>query len=81
MKNIYGGGATTNKNGLNFEEKTSLKNKIENNENYKLEKHQVFNKKDNLIGLYLPKYQLYKEYLDKEHIAYKNILSKKILPD
>lgn len=77
--NIYGGGAQTNINGLCFEQKTSL--------NELLETHgfEVINcevKKDNkLIGMSVPKRNIYNKFLNLRGIDYKNYNSKGWEPD
>ena len=64
--NIYGGGSKTNKNGLHFEQVTSL------NEVY-------YNKE--LIGVSVPKKQLYTKFLEKQGIDYARYNSKQWQPD
>ena len=80
MHNIFGGGAQTNANGLNFERDTSLDEALIS-AGYNIENGYVYDKENNLIGLSIPKNNLYKNFLEKEKIDYKKYNSKKWLPD
>lgn len=78
--NIYGGGARTNANGLTFERDTSL-NRALIKAGYAIKNDYVYDKDGNMIGLSIPKHNLYKNFLEKEKIDYKKYNSKKWLPD
>ena len=78
--NIYGGGNQTNVNGLEFERDTSLDEALAN-EGYRVVDCDVYDSDNNLIGLSIPKNNLYKNFLEKEKIDYKKYNSKKWLPD
>ena len=80
MHNIYGGGSKTNVNGLEFERDTSLDEALEN-KGYRIVDGDVYDKDSNLIGISIPKNNLYKNFLEKEKIDYKKYNSKKWLPD
>ena len=79
--NTYGGGKTTNLNGLSFEEKTCIKQMLKTNKQIEVnEKNQIlFN--GNIIGFYTEKHKFYNDFLKPLGINYKDILSKKFLPD
>jgi hypothetical protein len=79
--NIYGGGKTTNLNGLSFEEKTCIKQMLKTNKQIEInEKNQIFFN-GNIIGFYTEKHKFYNDFLKPLGINYKDILSKKLLPD
>ena len=78
--NIYGGGAKTNSTGLKFERDTSLDDALKN-AGYTIKDCEVYDKNNNLIGLSIPKNNLYKNFLEKEKIDYKKYNSKKWQPD
>lgn len=80
LHNIYGGGAQTNANGLTFERDTSLDEALME-AGYIINDCEVFDKENNLIGLSIPKNNLYKNFLEKQNIDYKKYNSKKWLPD
>lgn len=77
--NTVGGGAQTNKNGLKFEQTTSLDEALATY-GYEIRKHKVF-KGETLIGLSLQKRKLYKYFLEKKEIDYMNYISKRLEPD
>lgn len=62
--NIYGGGSKTNKNGLHFEQVTSL-NKALGDAGYIIKSNEVYYNKE-LIGVSVPKKQLYTKFLEKQ---------------
>ncbi len=78
--NIFGGGSQTNSNGLKFERDTSLDEALIS-AGYKVEESEVFDKNGVQIGLSIPQNNLYKNFLDKENINYKDFNSKKWKPD
>ena len=80
-RNIHGGEANTNKNGLLFEKKTCLIELFKTHEQIEVnEKNQIiFN--GEVIGFYTEKYNFYKDFLKPFGINYKEILSKQLLPD
>ena len=80
MHNIFGGGSKTNVNGLKFERDTSLDEALIK-AGYEINNFEVWDKDNNLIGLSIPKNNLYKNFLEKEKIDYKKYNSKKWLPD
>ena len=80
IHNIYGGGALTNANGLEFERDTSLNEALINN-GYRVEDFEVFDKDNNKIGLSIPQNNLYKNFLEKEKIDFRKYNSKKWKPD
>ena len=73
-----GGGNTIT--GLHYEERIAIKNLFENLENYSVKKDELLYK-GNVIGEFFQKHKLYKNLLEKKGINYKEILSKKLLPD
>lgn len=79
--NIHGGGAQTNINGLQFERETNLLIMIENYGNgYHINGNNVL-KNDIVVARHFKTHSLYKELLTPLGVNYKNILSKKLLPD
>lgn len=77
--NIHGGGATTNHNGLAFEQETSLKTAFEN-QGYTVVNNEVFLNMS-AKGLITSKHGLYKDILIPNDILWSEILSKQLLPD
>lgn len=80
MHNIFGGGSKTNANGLKFERDTSLEDALIS-AGYTLKDDEVYDKNEKLIGLSIPKNNLYKNFLEKQKIDYTKYNSKKWLPD
>ena len=78
--NKSGGGAQTNKNGLHFEQTTSLAKYLEE-AGYKISNFEVFDKAGKKIGLCVPKHDFYRLFLVKNSIDFKEYNSKKWLPD
>ncbi len=79
LPNIHGGGAQTNANGLLFEQTTSLKKALEN-AGYNVYGVKVYNG-NKLIGLSVPKNNIYSCFLEPNGIDYTYYNSKKWLPD
>ncbi|MDX1949475.1 MAG: PD-(D/E)XK nuclease superfamily protein [Rickettsiales bacterium] len=73
------GGANT-KTGLVFEGETDLSTFLNNQRNYKVENENVFYK-NQLVGKIYKKHNFYNFFLKELGIDWKNIISKKILPD
>lgn len=79
-KNIYGGGAQTNINGLKFEQETDLSTALLNCTGYSIQDSSVlFN--NNPIAVLAPKNNLYSIILKDLNIDYTKFISKKLLPD
>ncbi len=79
--NTVGGGATTNFNGLRFEGRTDLLQAINLHNDYSIRNNNEVVKDDIVVALYFEKHSLYKEYLLPKGVDYRDILSKKLLPD
>ncbi len=79
VANRFGGGARTNKNGLLFEQTTSLNNALED-AGYYVYNCEVFDG-EILIGLSVPQSKVYSAFLEREGINYKKYNSKKWHPD
>ena len=79
IANTFGAGAQTNRNGLSFEQGTLLDEALVKL-GYRVSEHKVYFK-DDLVGMSLPKNDLYKYFLEPKDISYKNCNSKKWLPD
>lgn len=77
--NIYGGGARTNINGLRFEQTTSLNDLLEE-QGYEVTKCEVF-RGNRLIGMSVPKRNIYNKFLEQRGIDYKEYNSKRWEPD
>jgi hypothetical protein len=80
-KNTNGGGSKTNLNGLGFEKKTNLLELINENNNYELTEFGEVVNENRVVAKYFEKHQIYSEILKPNGLNYKNILSKKLLPD
>ena len=78
--NKVGGGAQTNFNGLHFEQTTSLREIFTELPNYNVIGNIVF-KSGIEAGLLCGKHDLYKKLLEPKNINYKDLISKKLLPD
>lgn len=77
--NRHGGGARTNANGLHFEQTTDLNTALEN-VGYRVDNGHIYNQNVE-IGLSAPKHNIYKNFLEQKKINYKEINSKRWLPD
>lgn len=88
IPNTHGGGAKTNKNGLRFEQTTSLKDALQYHNfilnpissNRKSIGYEVYNEQK-LIGYSVPKHALYSCFLAPRGIDYRQYNSKQWLPD
>lgn len=78
--NIYGGGATTNLNGLAFEQTSSLDDALVQ-AGFRIDNNRVYDVKGSLLGYSVQKYKFYKVFLDAEGVDYRNYNSKQWLPD
>lgn len=78
--NTVGGGARTNANGLHFEGRTDLLEALNKHPEYEVEGNMV-KKNGELVAHYFEKHSLYKLFLEPKGINYKDLLSKKLLPD
>ena len=78
--NTVGGGSRTNENGLSFEGRTDLLESFNNHPDFKVKENQVF-QNNSLVGEYYEKHKFYKEFLEVNGVDWKNIVSKKYLPD
>lgn len=79
-KNLHGGGANTNVNGLHFEQTTDLVSALRISGYTVNSKNEIFFN-DKLIGISAPKYQLYQQILKPAGIDYQKVISKQLLPD
>lgn len=80
--NTSGGGANTNRNGLQFERGTDLREAFVDHARYRLEGDSVIDLFSNTeVGTLYEKYKLYNKLLKPKGIDAKNIISKKLLPD
>ena len=79
-KNIYGGGAQTNANGLLFEQETDLKSAILSIDGYSISGNRVLYNNE-YVGIIAAKHKLYTVILEPRNIDYKQLISKKLLPD
>lgn len=78
--NIVGGGARTNLNGLHFEQTTELRDLFENNDRFTVLGDSVY-ENGVIVATLFQKHALYKKLLEPKGIDYRDILSKKLLPD
>ena len=78
---IYGGkGGSNTKSGLEFEGKTDLGDFLNNQVGYKVENGNVFYE-GLLIGRIFKKNKFYTEFLAELKIDWKNLISKRLMPD
>ncbi len=80
VANTHGGGAMTNRNGLSFEQTTSLTEAL-TEAGYIVLGNEVLDIGHRVIGLSLPKLSLYRSFLEPNGIEYSDYNSKKWLPD
>ena len=78
--NKVGGGSKTNINGLSFEGRTDLLEAFNKNSLFEVNGNKVL-KDSKVVGQYFEKHGFYKFFLEKYQINYKEINSKKYLPD
>lgn len=81
LPNKVGGGAKTNLNGLQFEDRTDLKEAIRQHPVYNIDENNQVLKDQLVVAQYFEKHGLYKKLLEPKGINYKTVLSKKLLPD
>lgn len=80
--NTAGGGANTNRSGLEFERSTELRDAFVEHERYKLRGDTVIDTLTDLaVGTLFEKNKLYKNLLAAHGVDYKQLVSKKLLPD
>jgi hypothetical protein len=78
--NTVGGGARTNLNGLEFEGRTDLLEALKKHPDFTIDGNKVL-RNGEIVAHYYEKHNLYKALLEPRGINYKDILSKKLLPD
>lgn len=79
-KNIYGDGSKTYSNGLKFEQETDLRDALLKIPRYAIDVNRIFFN-GNFIGILASKHDLYRVLLEPNGVNYKEIISKKLLPD
>lgn len=80
--NTVGGGANTNRNGLEFEQGTDLAEAFIEHPLYKLNGDGIVERTTGReVGRMYGKNKLYKNLLEANGVNYKDIVSKKLLPD
>lgn len=80
-RNIHGGGARTNENGLRFEQETSLRDALIQS-GYKVSgRNNVYDANNNILGKLAPKAKLYSDILESEGINWEDYISKRWFPD
>lgn len=79
-KNTVGGGNQTNINGLAFEQETTLADALAS-AGYLLTPNNMIYLGKEKLGMLAQKNHLYKDFLEKEGINWKNHISKRMLPD
>ncbi len=79
--NRYGGGAKTNKNGLTFEQETSLADALIDAGYTITDRNVIRDSFGNCLGIIAQKYSFYKIILEPEGIDWRNYISKQLLPD
>ena len=78
--NTVGGGSRTNLNGLAFEGRTDLLEALKKHPDFTVDGNKVL-RNGEIVAHYYEKHNLYKTLLSPNGIDYRQILSKKILPD
>jgi hypothetical protein len=78
--NRVGGGSRTNETGLSFEGRTDLLQSFNNHPNFDVIDNKVY-REGILVGEYYEKHNFYSNYLEKKGIKWRDIVSKKYLPD
>ena len=92
QRNVSGGGANTNTNGLFFEEVHSLEKAIDAREEFtlininpskgKIWSSEVYNTTDgNLLGIVTQKHGFYTDIVEPQGVNWEDIFSSKLLPD
>lgn len=79
LPNKFGGGSQTNRNGLAFEQTTSLDSALKEI-GYSIRDCKVFDK-ETIIGFSVPQNKVYSVFLEKKGVNYKDYNSKKWRPD
>lgn len=80
--NKFGGGAATNRHGLEFERNTELRDAFVEHERYRLHGDTVIDRATDLVvGTLFEKNKLYKNLLVAHGIDYQQLISKRLLPD
>ncbi len=80
-RNIHGGGARTNENGLRFEQEISLRDALIQS-GYKVSgRNNVYDANNNILGKLAPKAKLYSDILASEGINWEDYISKRWFPD
>jgi len=77
--NTHGGGANTNRFGLQFEQDTNLEDSLRN-AGYVVKNQQVYSGSQ-CVALIASKHALYKELLEPRGVDWQGYISKKLLPD
>lgn len=80
--NTFGGGANTNRNGLEFERSTELRDAFVEHPRYALHGDTVVDRATELaVGVLFEKNKLYKNLLAVRGVDYTQLVSKRLLPD
>ena len=79
--NKSGGGAKTNFNGLSFEGRTSIIDSLKLHPDIQIQEGDIIKYKNKIIGFYTEKHKFYDTFLKIHDIDWRNINSKKYLPD
>lgn len=80
MANKYGGGACTNKHGLQFEQDTDLKTALIKS-GYEVDDNGNVIVEGIIVGFIASKNKLYANFLQPRGVVWEDLVSKKILPD
>jgi len=79
--NRVGGGSKTNLNGLSFEGRTSLIQSLNLHPDIEIKNEREVYYKNKLVGYYTEKHSFYTDFIDNHNIDWRNLISKKYLPD
>lgn len=80
MINKHGGGAVTNKNGLQFEQDTSLKTALINS-GYEVNENNKVVVNGRTVGFIASQYKFYSAFLEKRGVEWRKLVSKQLRPD
>ena len=81
LPNTFGGGARTNLNGLQFEDRTDLRQALEQHPIYQLDENDQVIKNGVVVAQYFEKHGLYKKLLQPRGVNHKTLITKRLLPD
>ena len=79
--NRVGGGSKTNLNGLSFVGRTSLIDSLNLHPNIEIKNNNEIHFNGVIVGYYFEKHNFYTDFIEKHNVDWKQLISKKYLPD